>query len=318
MPSSVQWELLRDAVKDCYRRIFEQLCLEAAQGELIHNDDTTMRGLELNGKKKAGEPLREDAPERSGVYTTGILSMASTRPTIALFFTGPRHSGDNLRDLLARRMPDLPEPIQMCDAISHNMPQELKTIVANCLSHGRRKFVELAEVFPDEVKHILHELKKVYRTDAAAKRFKLSPPLRLQLHQRRSEPVMTELHDWLTRQLEEKKVEPNSSLGNAMKYMLKHWDKLTLFLRREGAPLDNNIAERALKMAIRHRKNSLYYRSELGAKVGDIYMSLIHTCQFATVDPLEYLTVTLKNASQVTENPARWLPWNYREQLDPS
>jgi transposase len=183
------------------------------------------------------------------------------------------------------------------------------------LTHGRRKFVELSKMFSDQVKHILHELKKVYRTDAAAKRFKLSPQLRLQLHQRRSEPVMTALHDWLTLQLEEKKVEPNSSLGNAVQYMLKHWDKLTLFLRREGAPLDNNIAERAMKMAIRHRKNSLYYRSKLGAEVGDIYMSLIYTCQFAAVDPVEYLTATLKNASKVQEDPARWLPWNYRDQL---
>jgi transposase len=89
LPSSVQWELVRDAAKECYRSLFKQLCFEAAQGELIHNDDTTMRVLELNSMKKEGKPLRADAPERVGVYTTGILSMAGTRPTISLFFTGP-------------------------------------------------------------------------------------------------------------------------------------------------------------------------------------------------------------------------------------
>jgi transposase len=141
LPSSVQWELVRDAAKECYRSLFKQLCFEAAQGELIHNDDTTMRVLELNSMKKEGKPLRADAPERVGVYTTGILSMAGTRPTISLFFTGPRHSGENLHDLLNQRLPDLPDPIQMCDAISHNMPHELKTIVANCLSHGRERCI---------------------------------------------------------------------------------------------------------------------------------------------------------------------------------
>ena len=65
--------------------------------------------------------------------------------------------------------------------------------------------------------------------------------------------------------------------------MLKHWQKLTLFLRVPGPPLDNNICERALKMAIRHRKNSLFYKTLRGAAVGDLYMSLIHTCYLSGV-----------------------------------
>ena len=63
---------------------------------------------------------------------------------------------------------------------------------------------------------------------------------------------------WLRAQFAEKKVEPNSGLGEAITYLLKHWDPLTLFLRKAGAPLDNNICERALKKAILHRKNSLH------------------------------------------------------------
>ena len=69
---------------------------------------------------------------------------------------------------------------------------------------------------------------------------------------------MQALRDWLTRQLDEKRTEPNSALGGAIGYMLKHWDKLTLFLRQAGAPLDNNVCERALKKAILHRKNALF------------------------------------------------------------
>src|SRR5215831_4964418 len=90
----------------------------------------------------------------------------------------------------------------------------------------------------------------------------LSPEERLRFHQDHSEPVMERLRAWLRAQFEEKRVEPNSGLGAAITYLLKHWTRLTLFLRQAGAPLDNNICERALKKAIRHRKNSLFYKTE--------------------------------------------------------
>lgn len=125
---------------------------------------------------------------------------------------------------------------------------------------------------------------------------------------------MAKLHQWLKERLDERQVEPNSSLGKAIRYMLKHWEKLTLFLRVPGAPLDSNAVERALKLAIRHRRNSLFYKTVRGAAVGDIYMSLISTCYLAQVDPFDYLTELQRQARQVKENPADWMPWNYRRQ----
>ncbi len=112
-------------------------------------------------------------------------------------------------------------------------------------------------------------------------------------------------------QIEGKHVEPNSSLGQAINYMLKHWKKLTLFLRVPGAPLDNNICERALKMAILHRKNSLFYKTRRGAYVGDLFMSLIHTCQLCDADPFDYLTQLQEHAEKVAGDPGAWMPWNY-------
>src|SRR5450756_1987872 len=100
-------------------------------------------------------------------------------------------------------------------------------------------------------------------------------------------------------QLEQKKVEPNSGLGEAIRYMLKRWEELTRFLSVPGAPLDNNVAERALKMAILHRRNSLSYKTLHGAKVGDTFMSLIHTCALNGVNPYDYLMSLDKHADQV-------------------
>jgi hypothetical protein len=122
---------------------------------------------------------------------------------------------------------------------------------------------------------------------------------------------MDKLHSWMEAQLGDKKTEPNSGLGQAIRYMLRHWQPLTLFLRRAGAPLDNNLVERSLKKAILHRKNALYYKTKNGAHVGDLFMSLIHTCELNGVHSLNYLTELQRHADQLPRNPAAWLPWNY-------
>ena len=77
------------------------------------------------------------------------------------------------------------------------------------------------------------------------------------------------------------------------------------------------MCERALKRAIRHRKNSLFYKTSKGAEVGDIYMSIIHTCELCGVNAFEYLQALQTHLEEVKTHPAQWLPWNYREQLTP-
>lgn len=155
----------------------------------------------------------------------------------------------------------------------------------------------------------------IYRNDAVARERNLSSEARLSFHQAESGPIMEELHNWLQRQLEERLVEPNSALGQSISYMLKHWEKLTLFLREPGAPLDNNLCERALKKAILHRKNSLFYLTENGAHVGDVFMSLIYTCELCEANPFDYLTELQRHAEELSSQPASWMPWNYRETL---
>jgi hypothetical protein len=127
---------------------------------------------------------------------------------------------------------------------------------------------------------------------------------------------MDDLKAWMEKQFEDRCVEPNSRLGGAFEYLLKRWDSLTRFLEIPGAPLDNNTAERALKMILRLRKNSLFYANEHGAYVGDVLTSLIETCRLAGTNPLDYLTALMENRSAVFRDPGAWLPWNYRDHLD--
>jgi transposase len=313
LPATTQWELVREGSK-LLAPVHEELVGQAAQGEVLHNDDTVARVLELTREQREAAAADEQTDLRTGVFTSGIVSTREGRQ-IALFFTGVKHAGENLAEVLARRAAQLPAPIQMCDALALNTSGDFKTIVANCLTHSRRKYVDVAQDFPEECRHVLETLGKVYKNDAIARERGMSGEERLRFHQAESGALMEGLKQWMDEQLEERKVEPNSGLGDAIRYMLKHWSKLTLFLRVPGAPLDNNICERALKKAILHRKNALFFKTLNGARVGDIFMSLIHSCELNGVRPYEYLVALLRHHGKAVEAPAEWMPWNYHEAL---
>ena len=318
LPSSTQWDIVAEA-SSLIQPAYDELIRQAAQGHVLHNDDTTVKILELMGERAkaaaASSQAASDQPERTGLFTTGVVATSEGR-RIALFFSGRKHAGENLRDVLLHRATDLPPPIQMCDALSRNRPPELETILANCLAHARRQFVDVNEHFPTECRHVLEALQVVYHNDQLAREQQMTAEERLQFHQQASDPTMADLREWLKRQSEQKLVEPNSGLGTAINYLRKHWEKLTLFLRVAGAPLDNNICERALKKAILHRKNALFFKTKHGAAVGDLYLSLIHTCELNGGNPFEYLTALQRHAAAVAAAPRKWLPWNYRERLE--
>jgi hypothetical protein len=311
LPASTQWDIVRDCSVEL-ELVFEELMRQAAAGDVLYNDDTSMKVLSL--LKESSQQEDGIAAGRTGVFTSGLVSTKQGH-RIALFFTGRRHAGENLSQVLAQRASELPPPIQMCDALSRNLPKEFEVILANCLAHGRRYFVKVVDDFPDECRYVLKALAEVYRNDARAREQQLSPDERLRLHQEKSEPILKQLKVWFKAQLADKNVEPNSGLGQAIQYMLKHWKKLTRFLRVPGAPIDNNLCERILKKAILHRKNSLFYKTRNGARVGDIYLSLIHTAELNGVDPFHYLTELIRNRLEIKTHPAHWLPWNYRDSL---
>lgn len=195
------------------RPAMEELIRQAAQGEVLHNDDTSMPVLTLRRNRAQGEDQDDeesDSAERTGVFTSGIVSTAQGK-NIALFFTGRQHAGENLADVLERRATELAPPMQMCDALSRNLPRlpaKLEIMVGHCLAHARRRFVEVTPNFPQECRLVLEQLGEVYRNDARAREQGLAPEERLRFHQLYSGAVMDQLHVWLTAQFTEKKVEP--------------------------------------------------------------------------------------------------------------
>jgi transposase len=313
LPVSTQWQLLCESA-GLLARVHEELARLAAQGVLFYNDDTPMKILShlADLKERRG---RGEEPERTGIFTSGIVSELSDGRRVVLYYTGQHHAGENLAKVLLERAADLGPPMQMCDALDRNVPEPLKTILGNCLIHARRLFVRVNESFPAQVRHVVEELAIVYRHDARTKAEKMTPDERLRFHQEASGPVTDRLRRWMEDEIAQKKTEPNSGLGKAIAYCLKRWERLTLFLRQAGAPLDSNLVERMLKRAILHRRNSLFYKTENGARVGDVYMALIATAKQAGVDPFDYLTELLRHPQEVTSSPTNFLPWNYRETL---
>lgn len=309
LPAATQWEQLRDAAQEIMP-LWDCLIQMAAQAWLFHHDDTHMKVLSLLAENATQTTDDHHAKERTGIFTTGILAQVGEH-RIALFFTGRQHAGENLEKVLEQRPEGLPTPIQMSDGLPANRLKSVHTHEANCNAHSRRRYTEVVDAFPQECRFVLETLKEVYRHDAQAKALGLTAQERLQFHQTHSQKPMEQLERWAREQFDHKKVEPNSTLGQAISYMLKRWEKLTLFLRIPGVPLDNNAVEQILKRGILHRKNSMFYRTERGAQVGDLYMSLIETCRLCGANPVEYLTALQQHARLVTKNPEQWLPWNY-------
>jgi transposase len=315
VPASTQWEVARDHVQEVLP-VYEVLASLAANAPLVHNDDTYVRILELMGKRRnkliAAGNL--DLPDRTGLFTTGIVARTAAGP-IALFASGRQHAGENLADLLDRRDPALAPPMQMCDGLDRNLPHEHAVVLANCLAHGRRHVVDEVGNHPELCAHLLAEIGKVFANDAKCRKGGVTGEARLAFHQRESGPVMAGLRTWIEQLFTDKRVEPNSGLGGALRYLLVRWEALTLFLRVVDAPIDNNISERSLKNAIRQRRASLFYRSKNGAFVGDVYTALIVTTQLHRGDPFRYLTALFTNYKAVAAAPADWLPWNYEDTL---
>jgi transposase len=307
LPASTQWERVEELTNSIYP-VYQMMVRLAAQGEVIHTDDTKARVLNL------ARELKINGSERKGLFTTGIVSKAAGR-TYNLFFTGNRHAGENMDELLKQRSSELGPVIQMSDGLALNRPKNAVTTLCGCLTHARRGFFDALPDRKKECDYVLHILRKVYKNDSVTRDRNMNDMERMKYHQKKSGPLMRKLRRWGLKCFYLKKVEPSESLGEALRYLFNHWEKLTQFLRVPGAPLENNIVERLLKTAILHRKNALFYKTWMGALVGDVMMSLIQTCISAGKNPFDYLVALHRNWKKVKAWPSNFMPWNYEENL---
>ena len=176
LPDSTQWDIVVKALP-APKAIFTELIKQAAQAPLLHTDDTPTKILSLMEQRKVLEALGQ-TPTNKAINTTGIIAVLAEHK-VALFVSGHNHAGDNLNLVLAQRALELEPPIQMSDALSSNFKHcdEFARIVANCMAHGRRKFVEIIDHFPQECRYVIEVFAQVYGHDAHCRKAGLTPAL---------------------------------------------------------------------------------------------------------------------------------------------
>lgn len=315
-PDATQWDQV-EGVADSAYRVFEHLVNLAAQGELIYQDDTPVRILSLIREHKDLDTTATQAvgaKRRTGMHSTTLV-VKSGEHTICLYFSGRAHAGENLKAVLTKREVGLSPPLVMSDALAHNEAEGIAVVRCHCMAHGRRKFTEIVSAFPEACEEVVAALKQVFDHEEKTQKEQMSAEARLAYHRVYRAPMMATLKRSMERQREQREVEPNSSLGKAFAYWLEHWPSLTRFLSVPGAPLENNTAERALKLIIRQRKNSLFYATPHSAYVASLLTSLMATCLQAGVNAMAYLVALQEHRSAVFANPAEWLPWTFQATL---
>jgi len=307
-----QCEQLANAIRPLFA------CLLALAGEavLYWIDDTTNRilaqGSITKPDRRTGKPK-----ERSGVYTSGMIATLAGGHQCILYQTNVGHAGEWLDEILRGRPPTAPPPMVMSDALSHNRPSVVPDYHrALCNAHARREFADLAHLFPDQVTAVLEHYALIWENERHCQDQALLPAQRLAYHREHSRPVMEQIRDGGQRQLASGEVEANSGLGQAIGYFTRHYEGLTAFCRLEGAPIDNNRMEQALKLIIRGRKNALFFKTPAGAAIADVITSVVATAHHAGINAFDYLVALQRHTDAVKRQPEHWLPWNYQATVE--
>jgi transposase len=245
---SVMYERSQEVAK-AVEPVLNELEQLAADSEVIFADDTPVRILDClkEDKQKAAAAKKEKKDGKKekprATQTTGIVARAGDRQ-IAWYRSGRQHAGENVDKLLKKRNKELGPPIQMGDALKVNWSKEEETEESKCWVHARRNFIEIEDQFSNECKLVLDAIGKLYEVEAETAG--LDAGERLKIHQEKSGPVISDLYDWIEEKFLQREVEPNSSLGQAMRYLQNHRPELTKFLSVERVPLDNNPAVRSV------------------------------------------------------------------------
>ncbi len=319
--ASTVWDQC-EKVADALHPVFKHLKALSANAHTFYLDDTTNRIL----NKVPIEKTRNGKTQwRSGVYTSACLALLTRSDTVAtgppskqshrrlvLFQTNIGHAGEWLDEILNLRDTTLELPLLMSDALSSNHVSAVPFNKALCNAHARRGFAELAATDPDEVLFALETYEHIWINETHCNEKGYSAVERCAYHQQHSLAHMVSLKQWCEEQTAEgANVEPNSNLGKVMQYIIRHYEGLTAFCRFPGAPVDNNEIERLIKLIVRGRKNSLFFKNQTGASVSDVITSILATCQENEVNAFDYLQSIQRNQLSVRASPEKWMPWNY-------
>ena len=273
----------------------------------MQTDDTGIKILEIMHTNK-------NLPEKEqrACHTT-VMCFKHTEGKIILYQSANRYCKENWQSILAERESSK-KMLIVSDASSCSVPngKDLEqAIPAGCLgNHGRRKFADLKDNYPEQCGYFLNLINKIYKNENNCKN--LTPEERLEYHQNHSQPLVDLIYQKIDELFNNKIIEPNSDLGKAMNYWLNHKQELTTFLKVPDCPIDNNWAEFELRIIALYRKVSMFFKNLDTAAINSDMFSLIATCTANNINSFEYLNWIQKSWKDVQANPDKYLPWNFK------
>ena len=314
VPDACMWDMC-ETLSNIAAPVVRVLAHLAGNAPLLYGDDTTAAIFGLTSQIKIERSTGKQV-ERTGCHTTAVIGRDMDGRHIAVFRVGIQHSGELLDELLAKRLPGLPRPLVMGDAASTNAVTVCPVYLCGCNAHALRRFKELESKHPLELAPLLDAYRRVYKNDAHTRAEDMSDEVRLAYHRQHSRPIFIEMCRDAQALLDEHKVEPNSKLGSALDYLLNHQRSLSAFFRLRGAPMDNNLLERELRLPVRLRDGAPLFRSTVGAAVAAGLWTLLVTTILNKINAFEYLNALQRHQDDVKSHPSLWLPWNFQRRVD--
>lgn len=182
-------------------------------------------------------------------------------------------------------------------------------ISVGCWAHARRYFVTAQDTSAKAATEVLTLIARLYRIE---EEFKRAPPMeRLKGRQKESTPVLQKIASWLKAHTADHL--PQSPMRKAIDYTLGIWEALNVYVTDGRLPIDNNLAENAIRPIALGRKNWLFVGSENGGDTAAILMSFCTTCRKLKINTWEYLKDVLQRInthpmSKIDDLlPDRWL-----------
>lgn len=264
----------------------------------VHMDETVVQVLK--------EP---DKPPQSNSYMW-VLLCAKIKPAV-IFRYDPRRSAavatELLRDYRGHLMADGYEGYR-------HACEKNGILRGGCWVHARRKFIEAQAVQPKgkagKADVALSLIQQLYRIEKIAQDW--DAQARFQIRQAESLPIIEKLEAWLKKSLPS--VLPGSAIGKALSYLHNQWDHMIVFLQDGSFPIDNNLAENAIRPFVIGRKNWLFSTSQRGAEASANLYSLVESAKLNNIEPYAYLCkvfADLPNATSI-EDIEILLPWNVK------
>lgn len=263
-------EIVRDMLKD-----------EILKSSLINVDETTVQVLK--------------EPKRSKSYMWLFKGGPPEKPVI-LYQYHPSRAGD----VAASFLKDYQGIVQTDGYAGYDFLDKVIGIIHQaCWAHSRRKFTDVTKACGNKKKSTgnagtaLKYISKLYKIEKQARENKLTPEALKKERQEKALPILLEFKKWLDSRIE--LVPPKSLLGKAISYTLNQWHRLIRYVEDGRIPIDNNVAENAIRPFVIGRKNWLFSSTPEGARASATLYSLIETAKANNLEPYWYLRYLFEN-----------------------